>query len=125
MTFRNHYTLEEARAMLPQVRLWLQKLEESRGEFELRENRLAMLRAEGNDLGGPPVDEWLRKLAAIQDTLALFRDADIQVKDLDRGLVDFPSIRDGKEVFLCWEKCEDDIEFWHDLEAGYAGRKHL
>jgi hypothetical protein len=42
-----------------------------------------------------------------------------------RGLVDFPAIMGGKEVFLCWESDEDDIEFWHDLETGYGGREKL
>jgi hypothetical protein len=49
----------------------------------------------------------------------------IQIKDLDRGLVDFPHLRNGREVFLCWELEDDDIEFWHDLDAGYPGRERL
>ena len=49
----------------------------------------------------------------------------VQVKDFDRGLLDFPHILDGREVFLCWELDEDDIEFWHDIDAGYAGRERL
>jgi hypothetical protein len=44
---------------------------------------------------------------------------------LARGLVDFPALLGGKEVFLCWESDEDDIEFWHDLESGYGGRERL
>jgi len=44
---------------------------------------------------------------------------------LNRGLIDFPSMREGREIFLCWEKDEDDIEYWHDLESGYAGRERL
>jgi hypothetical protein len=54
-----------------------------------------------------------------------FTSRDIQLKDLDRGLLDFPAIIGNKEVFLCWEQGEDDIEFWHDLDTGYAGREHL
>jgi hypothetical protein len=54
-----------------------------------------------------------------------FRRRQIQVKDLRRGLLDFPALRDGREVFLCWEKDEEDIEFWHDLETGYGGRERL
>ena len=49
----------------------------------------------------------------------------VVIKDIDRGLVDFPHLRDGREVFLCWELDEDDIEFWHDTDAGYAGRERL
>ncbi len=49
----------------------------------------------------------------------------VVVKDFDRGLVDFPHLRGGREVFLCWELDEDDIEFWHDLDCGYADRERL
>ena len=47
------------------------------------------------------------------------------LRDLDRGLVDFPSIRDDREVYLCWVEGEDEIGYWHDLEAGFAGREPL
>ncbi len=50
---------------------------------------------------------------------------DIVLRDLDRGLIDFPALRDGREVYLCWIDGEPDIEFWHDLDAGYAGRQAL
>jgi hypothetical protein len=49
----------------------------------------------------------------------------MQIKDFDRGLVDFPHLRDGREVFLCWELDEDDIDFWHEIDDGYAGRERL
>ena len=55
----------------------------------------------------------------------LFSLPKIQIKDINRGLIDFPAFIGGKEVFLCWEQDEDDIEFWHDLDSGYAGRERL
>jgi len=54
-----------------------------------------------------------------------FFERQIQLKDIDRGLIDFPSFLGGKEVFLCWELGEDDVEFWHELDTGYAGRERL
>jgi len=63
--------------------------------------------------------------AGMQEILAGFQERQILIKDLTRGLIDFPAILGGKEVFLCWESDEDDIEFWHDLEAGYGGREKL
>ena len=47
------------------------------------------------------------------------------IKDIDRGLIDFPAIIDDREVFLCWELGEDEVAYWHDLEAGYGGREPL
>ena len=61
----------------------------------------------------------------MQRLLREFESREIQLKDLERGLIDFPAIIGGREVFLCWEQDEDDIEFWHDLETGYAGRERL
>jgi hypothetical protein len=123
--FRRHYTLDEARALLPQVRRWLDRLGGMRAELETHDRRLAGLLASGNDLGGPTVRSWLEVFVTFQETLQEFRKREIQVKDLDRGLIDFPSLLGGKEVLLCWEQGEDDIEFWHDLESGYAGRQRL
>ena len=68
---------------------------------------------------------WIRALAGMQHILANFQHRQIFIKDLTRGLIDFPAIMGGKEIFLCWESDEDDIEFWHDLETGYGGREKL
>ena len=79
----------------------------------------------GRDVGGPTINSWLRNLAALKDVMMEFQRREIQIKDLHRGLLDFPAIIDGKEVFLCWEDGEEDIEFWHEVDSGYAGRKRL
>jgi hypothetical protein len=123
--FQKHYTRDEARTLLPQVRQWLERLKELRDELEGEDEHLGKLLATGCDLGGPKVNRWVRTMAAIKETLLEFHRREIQLKDLDRGLIDFPAIMDGKEVFLCWESGEDDIAYWHDLEAGYAGREPL
>jgi hypothetical protein len=49
----------------------------------------------------------------------------VQVKDLDRGLVDFPALHDGEEVLLCWQVGEDEVAYWHGVDEGFAGRKPL
>lgn len=123
--FDKHYTLPEARALLPQVRRWLGQLAKQREKLHDEEKALQKLMTPGTDVGGPVVNAWLRTLTTIQELLLEFHHRDIQIKDLERGLIDFPSFRDGKEVFLCWEKSEEDIGFWHDLESGYAGREKL
>ena len=64
-------------------------------------------------------------MADFRDLLAEFQTREIVIKDIERGLLDFPAIIGGREVFLCWEKDEDDIEFWHDIDTGYAGRERL
>ncbi|MGA2246983.1 MAG: DUF2203 domain-containing protein [Verrucomicrobiota bacterium] len=125
LRFSKHYTRDEARALLPQLRRWLGDLNRLRAEVERYDKRLGGMNAEGQDTGGETVNNWIRALAGMQGILAEFQQRQIFVKDVSRGLVDFPAIIGGKEVFLCWESDEEDIEFWHDLETGYGGREKL
>jgi hypothetical protein len=123
--FDKHYTRDEARALLPQIRQWLEKLNRLRQDLERFDQRLSGLTGLGNDLGGETVNSWIRALADMQGILAEFQRRRIFIKDLSRGLVDFPAIIGGREAFLCWEQEEDDIEFWHDLDTGFGGRERL
>lgn len=123
--FQIHYTLEEARELLPRVREWLDQLAQLRVRLKEQDQRLESLQKGGNDLGGDLVNRWLETLADIKDVFREFQSREIQIKDVQRGLIDFPSLRQGQEIFLCWEKDEDDIEFWHDLDSGYAGRERV
>lgn len=123
--FTRHYTVEEARELLPQIRVWLQQLAKLRGQMQKAEPQLQTIMDQGGDAGGDPVNRWVRAMAGFRTMIAEFESREIQLKDIDRGLLDFPAILEGREVFLCWEQDEDDIEHWHDLDAGYAGRERL
>jgi hypothetical protein len=123
--FQKHYTLEEARALLPKLREWLEELNAARARVTQLDQRLAQPLQAGHDVGGELVNQWIKSLARIQRRLRDFQAKEIQIKDLERGLIDFPAILAGREVFLCWERDEADIEFWHDLDTGYAGRVRL
>jgi hypothetical protein len=123
--FDKHYTRDEARALLPQIRQWLELLNRLRKDLERYDKRLSGLAEQGNDIGGETVNNWIRALADMQEVLAEFQRRRIFIKDLERGLIDFPAIMGGKEVFLCWEQDEEEIEFWHDLDTGFSGRERL
>jgi hypothetical protein len=123
--FKKHYTVEEARALLPQVRRWLKQLAVVHGTLQGGDEFISKAMAEGSDIGGEKVNRWVGGLADLRDILREFRQREIQLKDVERGLIDFPAIIGGREVFLCWEQGEADIEHWHDLESGYAGREPL
>lgn len=123
--FHRHYTVEEAQALLPRLRRSLARLRRLRGQMERYHRHLEKHYPDGYDLGGAACDDYVRQGLAWQE---LLRDLDrrcIVVRDLDRGLVDFPSLRDGQEIFLCWEEHEPCIAYWHDLDSGYAGRQPL
>jgi hypothetical protein len=123
--FRKHYTRDEARALLPQIRQWLKRVVALRDTMEKLDKRLSRLMEKGRDVGGEQVNTWVKTMAEFKGVLLKFHRREIQIKDLDRGLIDFPAMIGGKEAFLCWEQDEEDIEFWHDLDAGYAGRERL
>jgi hypothetical protein len=123
--FHKHYTRDEARALLPAIRKWLNQLSRLRKRLEGHEARFSEPLASGADLGGNAVNRWVETIADVKGCLLEFAKREIQIKDLDRGLIDFPAIIGGKEVFLCWEQDDEDIDFWHDLSSGYAGRERL
>jgi len=123
--FKKHYTPDEARKLLPQVMEWLTELQSTRDLLTHLDEQVGKALGMGDDVGGEVVNRYIRTLGKVKDILQRFRTREIQIKDLDRGLIDFPAYVAGKEVFLCWEKGEDDIEFWHDLTTGYGGRERL
>ena len=123
--FSKHYSREEASALLPQIRGWLQRLNGLSEDLERLDQRMRSLAGLGHDTGGETVNNWIRTLAEMQKILAEFQSRQIFIQDLSRGLIDFPAIIGGREVFLCWESDEENVEFWHDLEAGYGGRERL
>lgn len=122
--FKKHYTREEASALLPLVRRWLEQLDDVRAEAVKYDRRVGAL-MDGRDAGGSVVNGWVRTLARLREVVDEFQRREIFIKDAERGLIDFPAIIGGREVFLCWERGEEDVEFWHDLDSGYAGRERL
>lgn len=123
--FRKHFDLAEARALLPAIRRWFQEIWNRSEALQSCETRLEGLVPTGLDRGGDLVNEWTRNLIHLQSTLNQFNRRGILVKDLNRGLIDFPAVRGDKEILLCWEMGEEDIEHWHDLDSGYSGREPL
>lgn len=125
MNHARHYTVEEANAELDRVAELLARLRTARSALTDEETRGELSSASPGNGGGAPgrrVSEAFLELGAV---LAAFRDLELVLRDADRGLVDFPALRDGEEVYLCWEEGEAEIGFWHDPEAGYGGRRPL
>jgi hypothetical protein len=120
-----HYTLEEARAQLPWVAERLVAMREARERLTDTEARRALASGSPTNGGGSPGKQVGEAFLELQATMADLDEREIVLRDLDRGLIDFPAIRDGQEVYLCWVDGEPDIGFWHELDAGYAGRREL
>jgi hypothetical protein len=128
-----HFTPEEANAELEQVRPLVEQLVATRQEHAAALERQEELerKIRGNGGGIPPaelaqataeVDAVARRLGRLVDEIAAHG---AQVKDLDSGLIDFPALRHGETVLLCWQLGEDEIAWWHRVEDGFAGRRPL
>jgi hypothetical protein len=120
-----HYTLEEANAALERVEELLEGLRSARERLGDREAREALSESAPANGGGAPGRTVSEGFLALRDALTELREREIVLRDLDRGLVDFPSMRDGEEVYLCWQEGEEEIAYWHDPDAGFAGREPL
>jgi hypothetical protein len=129
------FTQEEANAALPEVRALVERMVEDRralvalgGELEELQS---LIGGNGGSLDPSRVGELQEAVAQAAATLAglvdEIQELGVQVKDLDRGLVDFPARHpeSGEPVLLCWELGEAEVAHWHDLEEGFAGRKPL
>ena len=125
MRHSRHYTLEEANAALGWVQEVIALLRTAREGLSDEEAREALAEAGPQNGGGDPGRVVSEAFLQLRDSLARLQDAEVVLRDLDRGLVDFPAIRDDREVYLCWLEGEDEISYWHDLEAGFAGREPL
>ncbi|MBC8325697.1 MAG: DUF2203 family protein [Verrucomicrobia subdivision 3 bacterium] len=90
--------------MLPTLREWFAELDEVTPLIHQSEQSFEPRLAAGEDLGGQGVVEWAKNLRRVHEVLREFQAREIQLKDVARGLVDFPAILDEREVFLCWEK---------------------
>jgi hypothetical protein len=120
-----HYTLEEANATLERVVELLEGLRSARERLGDREAREALSESAPANGGGEPGRTVSEGFLALRDALTELREREIVLRDLDRGLVDFPAMRDGDEVYLCWQEGEEEIGYWHEPEAGFEGRQPL
>ena len=122
------FTIEEANALLPTVRTLLLKIQKAHKQISSF-NVKAKEAAEGAERGGGGMiqgPQYAQLLLKLTERMNALETLGVQLKDLDRGLVDFPYLREGRVVLLCWQMGEgDELEWWHDVDAGFAGRTPL
>lgn len=121
------FSVEEANGLLPRIRMKLQMI---RRDYEVvdgfRETARAAAAASESGGGMAGGSRYVQALYDIGKLTTEITEAGVQLKDYKRGLIDFPSMRDGRIVLLCWQLGDpDQIEWFHDVEAGFAGRQPL
>jgi hypothetical protein len=126
MGVMKYFTVEEANALLPKVRALVEEM------FVIRQAALArrpdlqpvIESAVGNG-GSRKAGELLEIFEQFEQVVGEIRQLGCELKGLEQGLVDFPAMRHGRQVYLCWQYNEPEVAFWHDVDAGFAGRQPL
>ena len=122
------FTVQEANALLPDVRMILAKIQRAHRKLSKYRDE-AKKASEAAEQGGGGIADgaaYASILTELTLQLAELEALGVQLKDFERGLVDFPSLREGRVVLLCWQLGEgDELEWWHDVDAGFAGRTPL
>jgi hypothetical protein len=130
---RKFFTADEANAALPLVRAIVRDITELAGDLRDRQERLTRVRAaQHGALSGAYQEEVHlaqaeieRDAERLQEYERELKELGVELKDYFTGLVDFPCRMDNREVYLCWRLGEPEVAYWHELEAGFAGRQSL
>lgn len=122
---RRHWTLAQANQALPHVAGIVRRLRELRRRLAERGFDTDLAQRADTTGGAWPGRERAREALEVALGFDQLAALDIVVRDLERGLVDFPALRDGREVYLCWLLDEPAVEHWHGVETGFAGRRPL
>lgn len=129
-----YFKLHEAQELLPQVADLVSRAKDIHARHAEAEAGLSEITRQVHLMGGMRVDaarvSALRNLrermaGALRETVQAIQELGVQLKDIEVGLVDFPTLYRGREVLLCWKLGEHSIEFWHGLEEGFRGRKRI
>ncbi|MGH9326622.1 MAG: DUF2203 domain-containing protein [Terriglobia bacterium] len=129
-----YFSRREAEELLPRIGKSLARAREQKKFLDNVEQDLAQAAARVMMLGGsiPPYQELVRKksereqfMTRVEEMVGEIQETGCVVKDVEEGLVDFPTLRDGREVYLCWKMGEKRIEYWHGIDEGFARRKPL
>ena len=125
LVHERHFTREEANSLLPQLKPLLRQLRDAKDQLTDEEAHEALSQAAGGNGGGDEGRQVGVAFLEVRRLLEVMEESGILLRDIDRGLLDFPAVIAGEEVYLCWELGEDEVEYWHELDSGYRGRQPL
>ncbi len=121
-----YFTVEEANALLPHLIPLVERLLRLRQRvLERHEALVPVLERGGWNSGGRVASEVADLFRQIEAIIEAIHRTGAQVKDVNTGLIDFPALRNGREVLLCWQYGEPRVAYWHSLDAGFAGRRPI
>ncbi|MBK7707503.1 MAG: DUF2203 domain-containing protein [Acidobacteria bacterium] len=123
------FTIEEANELIPMLRPKLEQIRAQYLSLAVYRDNAKLAAAAANDSGGGGMaggTAYVNRLYEVGRIATELHETGIQLKDYSRGLIDFPSLKEGRVVLLCWQLDDaDELEWWHELEGGFAGRQPL
>jgi hypothetical protein len=126
MAEKKYFTLDEANAVIPQLLQNVPKIQalesDLRNKYPDVQNAWEKHKYNG---GSPQGTAYLGTALKLNRIMSDLESKGCIIKGIKEGLVDFPSLRDGREVYLCWRTPEKEIRFWHEIDAGFAGRQPI
>jgi hypothetical protein len=126
MPLKRYFTLAEANEALVELRPLVGQMLEIRQELlDLQPELEPILQKVLGNGGGKVATQAVAFFERLEELIERIQQMEVELKDINSGLLDFPSLRGGREVYLCWRYGEDEIRFWHEINAGFAGRQAL
>lgn len=133
---KKYFAIDEANHALPLVRAIVADIVRQYQEITERKERLALIQKSRRSRSHSPGDLYSEEVAQVEEDIEKdigvlqgyieeLEGLGVEIKDLAKGLVDFRSLMDGREVYLCWLLGEEEVTHWHELDAGFAGRQSL
>jgi hypothetical protein len=121
-----YFTLQEANETLVSIRPWMDEIQTIRGEILAHQPEIwsVMEKSAGNG-GNPTLSRMVKTFDRLDALIHSIQDLGALIKDINSGLLDFPALKDEREVYLCWKYGEGDIQFWHEIADGFAGRQSI
>lgn len=121
-----YFTLQQANEALIIIRPIMDEVQTIRLKIIANQPEAwhAIEKSAGNG-GNKTLSKLVQDFERLDTLIHQIMDTGAQIKDINIGLLDFSALRDGREVYLCWKYGENDIAFWHEVEAGYAGRQPI
>lgn len=121
-----YFTLEEANQALKVIRPLMEEVQTIRQKILANQPEAwpAIEKSAGNG-GNRALSDLVQDFERFDRLIHQIQDSGAQIKDINTGLLDFSAMKDGREVYLCWQYGEEDIAFWHEVEAGFAGRQPI
>ena len=123
---QRYFTLQEANETLNIIRPWMDEVQAIRIKILKNQPEAwpAIEKSAGNG-GNRALSNLVQDFEKFDALIHRIQATNALIKDINLGLLDFPALKDGREVYLCWQYGEEDIAFWHEVEAGYAGRQPI